>query len=137
MSTPLPTPDQMNPNSRKSKDQEMEKLQQQFDAATGRAPSKPQTWHDESKLSKATRDLLDQQEPKQQKSGGFYREPEAMKSRQEAFDAAVKHIQDPPTYKLGPVSAEEKLRSWHKSLGTPANIVEKEVADLKKQEARK
>lgn len=139
MSTTLPSPDQMNPSSRKSKDLERERLQQQFDAATGRVPSKPQPWHTEKGLSKATRDLLDAQEPQQKRSGGFYQEDPKMAARQDAFDAAIKNIpaQGAGTYKLGPVTPEERLRSWHKSLGTPSNIVEKDVADLKKQEARK
>jgi hypothetical protein len=128
----------MNPSSRKSKDLEMERLQQEFDLRTGRVPSKPQPWHTEKHLSKATRDLLDAQEPQQKKSGGFYSETTEQKKQQDAFDAAVKNIpaQGAGTYKLGPVTPEERLRSWHKSLGTPSHIVEKEVADLKEQEGK-
>jgi len=139
MSTSLPSPDQMNPSSRKSKDLEMERLQQQFDQATGRAPSKPLPWHTEKGLSKATRDLLDAQEPQQKMFGGFYQEDPKMAARQDAFDSAVKNTpaQGAGTYKLGPVPPEERLRSWHRALGTPSHIVEKEVADLKEQEARK
>lgn len=138
MSTSLPSPDQMNPSSRKAKDQEMERLQQEFDQRTGRVPSKPQPWHTETNLSKATRDLLDAQEPQHKRSGGFYVEDPKMAARQDAFDAAVKNIpaQGAGTYKLRPVTPEERLRSWHKSLGTPPHIVEKEVADLKEQEGK-
>lgn len=139
MSTPLSSPDQMNPSSQNNKKQEMEKLQQEFDIRTGRVPSKPQPWHTEKGLSKATRDLLDAQEPKQKKSGGFYSETPEQKKQQDQFDATVKNIpvQGAGTYKLGPVTPEERLRSWHRALGTPSHIVEKEVADLKKQEAKR
>jgi hypothetical protein len=139
MSTPLPSPDQMNPSSQNNKKQEMEKLQQQFDQATGRVPSKHQPWHTEKGLSKATRDLLDAQEPQQKRSGGFYSETPEQKKQQDQFDAAVRNTpaQGAGTYKLGPVTPEERLRSWHRALGTPSHIVEKEVADLKKQEGKK
>jgi len=133
MSTLLPSPDQMNPSSRKSKDLEMERLQQQFDQATGRGPSKKEPWHNERSLSKATRGLLDAQEPQQKGSGGFYHEPEAVRKQQDDFDAAVKNTpaQGAGTYNLGPVTPEERLRSWHRALGTPSHIVEQEVAQLK------
>lgn len=136
MSTSLPSPDQMNPSSQKNKNQEMERLQQEFDSRTGRATSNPQPWHTEKGLSKATRDLLDAQEPQQKRSGGFYHEPEAVRMQQDAFDAAIKNIpaQGAGTYKLGPVTLEERLRSWHRALGTPIHIVEQEVAQLKQQQ---
>ena len=139
MSTSLPTPDQMNPNSRKSKDQEMERLQQQFDAATGRGPATKEPWHNEKGLSKATRDLLDSLEPEQKKSGGFYKESPEMAARQDQFDAAVKNVPatGTGTWKAGPMSKRDRLLAWHKSLGTPMAVVDAELKALEEQEARK
>jgi len=135
MATPLSPPQHQNP--RRDRQQELAALNDQFDLATGKK-SKPTPWHTEKHLSKATRDFLDAQEPQQKKSGGFYSETTEQKKQQDAFDAAVKNIpaQGAGTYKLGPVTPEERLRSWHKSLGTPSHIVEKEVADLKEQEGK-
>jgi len=136
MATPLSPP--VNPGSRKDKALEMERLQDQYDLATGRK-AKPTPWHKEPKLSKGKQEALDQQEPQQKRSGGFYSETPEQKKEQDQFDATVRNTpaQGAGTYKLGPVTPEERLRSWHRSLGTPSHIVEKEVADLKEQEARK
>jgi hypothetical protein len=134
MATPLSPPQHQNP--RRDRQQELAALNDQFDLATGKK-SKPTPWHTEKGLYKTTKQALDSLEP-QKKPGGFYQEDPKMAARQDAFDAAVKNIpaQGAGTYKLGPVTPEERLRSWHKSLGTPSHIVEKEVADLKEQEGK-
>lgn len=134
MATPLSPPQHQNP--RRDRQQELAALNDQFDLATGKK-SKPTPWHTEKGLYKTTKQALDSLEP-QKKPGGFYSETTEQKTQQDAFDAAVKNIpaQGAGTYKLGPVTPEERLRSWHKSLGTPSHIVEKEVADLKEQEGK-
>jgi hypothetical protein len=139
MSTSLPISDQMNPNSRKNKEQEMERLQQQFDAATGRGLAKKEPWHNEKGLSKATRALLDSLEPEQKKSGSFYKESPEMAARQDQFDAAVKNVPaiGIGTWKAGPVSKRDRLLAWHKSLGTSRAVVDAELKALEEQEARK
>jgi hypothetical protein len=129
----------MNPSSQNNKKQEMEKLQQQFDQATGRVPSKPQPWHTEKGLSKATRDLLDAQEPQQRLSGGFYSETPEQKKQQEAFDALIKNtpVQGAGTWQATPPTKKERLLAWHRSLGSPKHVVDAELKALEEQEARK
>jgi len=138
MSTSLPSPDQMNPSSRKSKDLEMERLQQQFDQRTGRVPSKPQPWHTEKNLSKATRDLLDAQEPQQKRSGGFYKENPEQKAQQDAFDQALKNVTAPGTgtWQATPPTKKERLLAWHRSLGSPKHVVDAELKALEEQEGK-
>jgi len=139
MTTPLAPP--VSPNPRKNRQQELEALQDSFDQATGRRSKGRQAdpWHREDGLSQATKDLLDQLEPKQKGSGGFYQETAKQKKQQEAFDQAVKNIpaNGTGTYKLEPVSPKERLLAWHKSLGTPAHVVEQELKALEQQEAKK
>lgn len=138
MSTSLPSPDQMNPSSRKSKDLERERLQQQFDAATGRVPSKPTPWHKEPKLSKGKQKALDQQEPQQKKSGGFYKETPEQKKQQDAFDNALKNVTAPGTgtWQATPPTKKEKLLAWHKALGSPKHVVDAELKALEEQEGK-
>jgi len=92
MSTHLDPP--VNSSLRKDRQQEINRLMDQFDQATGRKSrdQKPLPWHDESKLSKKTKEALDALEPKEQRSGGFYKETPKQKAHQEAFDKAVKDI---------------------------------------------
>ncbi len=136
MSTPLDPP--VNPGSKKDKALEMERLQDEFDLRTGKK-SIPSPWHRESKLSKGKQQALDAQEPKEKKSGGFFKESPEMAAKQKEFDEALKDIKSPDsTWQPNPVTPEERLRSWHRALGTPSHIVEQEVAELKqRQEAKK
>lgn len=135
MSTPLVPP--VSPGSKESKALEMEKLQQQYDQATGRAPAKPQPWHSEKGLSKATKEALDALEPKP-KSGGFYKEDPKMAARQDAFDQAARNVpaQGAGTWQAGPVSKKDRLLAWHKALGTPKHVVDAEVKALEEQEGK-
>lgn len=135
MTTPIGAPEHP-AGSRKKREQEIETLLDQFDQATGRA-SKPQPLHDESKLPKKTRDLLDQQEQKPQKSGGFYQETAAQKVLQDKFDQTLKHIpaNGTGTWQATPPTKKERLLSWHKSLGSPQHVIDAELAQLEAQEA--
>jgi len=138
MSTPLDPP--VNSSSRKNRQQEINRLLDQFDQATGRKSKdqKPQPWHDESKLSKKTKEALDALEPKEKMSGGFYKETPEQKARQDAFDKAVKDIPAPGTgtWRVSPISKKDRLLAWHKALGTPAHVVEQELKALEQQESQ-
>ena len=122
MATPLDPP--VNPGSRKDKALEMERLQDQYDLATGRK-SKPTPWHKEPKLSKGKQEALDQQEPQQRKSG--------------AFDQALKNTPAPGTgtWQATPPTKRERLIAWHRSLGSPKHVVDAEIAALEQQESKK
>ncbi len=135
MSTPLDPP--MNPSSRKNRQQEINRLLDQFDQATGwkSRDQKSQPWHDESKLSKKAKEALDALEPKEQRSGGFYKETPEQKAKQDAFDKAVKDIpaSDTGTWQAGHLSKRDRLLAWHRSLGTPKRAVEAEMKQLEKE----
>jgi len=133
--TPLLPP--VSPGSRKDKALEMDRMQDQFDLATGRK-SKPTPWHTEKGLSQATKQALDSLE-QQKKSGGFYHETEAMKKQQDAFDQTLKNIKDPGTgtWQTTPPTKKERLLAWHRSLGSPKHVVDAELKALEEQEARK
>ena len=135
MATPLSPP--VNPGSRKDKALEMDRLQDQFDLATGKK-SNPTPWHKEPKLSKGKQEALDQQEPQQRKSGGFYRETPEQKTQQDAFDKALKNVTAPGagTWQATPPTKKERLLAWHKSLGSPAHVVEQELKALEEQEGK-
>lgn len=135
MATPLSPP--VNPGSRKDKALEMERLQDQYDLATGRK-AKPTPWHKEPKLSKGKQEALDQQEPLQRKSGGFYSETPEQKKQQEAFDQAMKNIKDPRTgtWQATPPTKMERLLAWHKALGSPKHVVDAELKALEEQEGK-
>jgi len=111
--------------------------QDQFDLATGRK-AHPAPWHTEKGLSQATKQALDSLEP-QKKSGGFYKETEAMRKQQEAFDKAIKNIKDPGTgtWQATPPTKKERLLAWHRSLGSPKSVVDAEIAALEQQESKK
>lgn len=139
MTTPLAPPQHQNP--RKDRQKEIEALLDDFDSRTGKNPrdKQAQPLHDESKLSKKTRDLLDQQEqkPKPQKSGGFYQETAAQKVLQDKFDQTLKHIpaNGTGTWQATPPTKKERLLAWHKSLGSPQHVIDAELAQLEAQEA--
>jgi hypothetical protein len=135
MATPLSPPQHQNP--RRDRQQELAALNDQFDLATGKK-SKPTPWHKEPKLSKGKQKALDQQEPQQRKSGGFYKETTEQKTQQEAFDLAMKNVKAPGTgtWKATPPTKKEKLLAWHKSLGSPAHVVEQELKALEEQEGK-
>jgi hypothetical protein len=134
MSTPLSPP--VNPGSRNDKALDMDRLQDQFDLATGKK-SKPAPWHTEKGLSKSTKQALDSLEP-QKKSGGFYKETPEQKKQQEAFDLAMKNVKAPGTgtWQAGPVSKRDRLIAWHRSLGSPKHVVDAELAQLEQQEGK-
>jgi len=135
MTTPLSSP--VNPGSRKDKALEMDRLQDQFDLQTGKK-SHQAPWHTEKGISKSTKQALDSLEP-QKKSGGFYKETEAMRKQQEAFDKAIKNIKDPGTgtWQATPPTKKERLLAWHRSLGSPKSVVDAEIAALEQQESKK
>ncbi|MDD2754403.1 MAG: hypothetical protein PHS80_02630 [Methanothrix sp.] len=134
MSTPLSPPQHQNPRS--DRQQELAALNDQFNLATGRK-SKPSPWHKEPKLSKGKQEALDALEP-QKKSGGFYKETEAMKKQQDAFDLALKNVKAPGTgtWQATPPTKKEKLLAWHKALGSPKHVVDAELAQLEQQEGK-
>lgn len=138
MTTPLGAPEHP-AGSRKDRQKEINALLDEFDSRTGRRPkdTEPQPLHNESKLSKKTRDALDALESKQKGSGGFYTEKPSQKLQQEAFDKLVKNpaVSGTGTYKLGPVSARERLLAWHRSLGSPQHVIDQELKALEQQEA--
>ncbi len=135
MATPLSPPQHQNP--RRDRQQELDRLQDQFDLATGKK-SHPAPWHTERGLSKATKQALDALEP-QKKSGGFYSETPQQKAQQDAFDQAMKNIKDPGTgtWQATPPTKKERLLAWHKALGSPQHVVDAELKALEEQEARK
>lgn len=139
MSTPLDPP--VNPSSKKNRQQEINRLLDQFDQATGwkSRDQKSQPWHDESKLSKKTKEALDALEPKEQRSGGFYKETPEQKAKQDAFDNAVKDIPatGAGTWQAGHLSKRDRLLAWHRALGTPKQVAEAELKALEEQEAQK
>ncbi|MDM7912454.1 MAG: hypothetical protein QUS09_05090, partial [Methanotrichaceae archaeon] len=123
-------------NPKEKRKAELAALMDEFDLKTGKK-SIPTPCHKEPRLNKAQRIALDAQEPREKGSGGFYKESPEMKAKQKKFDEAVHH-RPAQEWQAGPVTPEERLRSWHKALGTPAHIVEQEVAELKqRQEAKK
>jgi len=132
--TPLSPPQHQNP--KRDRQQEMDRRQDAFDLATGKK-SHPAPWHTEKGLSKATKQALDSLEP-QKKSGGFYKETEAMKKQQDAFDQTMKNIKDPGTgtWQATPPTKKERLLAWHKSLGSPQHVIDAELAQLE-QESKK
>jgi len=136
MTTPLSPP--VNPGSRKDKALEMDRLQDQFDLQTGKK-SHPAPWHKEPKLSKVKQEALDQQEPQQRKSGGFYKETPELKAQQDAFDKALKNVKDPGTgtWQATPPTKRERLLAWHRSLGSPKHVVDAELKALEEQEGKK
>jgi hypothetical protein len=138
--TPLPTNEQMggDQNPLQKRKQEMDGLQDAFDKALGLKQKEPTPWHKEPKLSKGKQEALDSLEP-QKKSGGFYKETEAMKKQQEAFDQAMKNIKDPGTgtWQATPPTKKDRLIAWHRSLGSPKSVVDAEIAALEQQEAKK
>jgi hypothetical protein len=134
MATPLSPP--VNPGSRNDKALDMDRLQDQFDLATGKK-SKPAPWHTEKGLSKSTKQALDSLEP-QKKSGGFYKETPEQKTQQDAFDKALKNVTAPGTgtWQATPPTKKEKLLAWHKALGSPKHVVAAELAQLEQQEGK-
>lgn len=141
MSTSLPSQDQMSglQNPKKKREAELARLMDEYDARVGIKPKTPDPWHSEKGLSKATREALDALEPQQKGSGGFYTEKPSQKLQQEAFDKLVKNpvVSGTGTYKLGPVSARERLLAWHRSLGSPQHVIDQELAQLEKQQEAK
>ncbi len=131
MATPLLPPQHQNP--RRDRQQELAALNDQFDLATGKK-SKPTPWHTEKGLSKTTKQALDSLEP-QKKSGGFYSETTEQKKQQDAFDQALKNVTAPGTgtWQATPPTKKERLLAWHKSLGSPAHVVEQELKALEEQ----
>lgn len=136
MSTLLPTKEQMGgvQNPIQKRKLELEKLQDEFDLKTGKK-SIPSPWHREKNLSKTTKQALDALDPKE-KEPTLYKESPEMKAKQKEFDDLIHH-RSAQEWQAGPVTPEERLRSWHKALGTPAHIVEQEVAQLRQQQEAK
>lgn len=101
----------------------------------GGSSSQPRegSWYSEKKLSPATKALLDSLEPKRGKEQRFYKEPAELKVRVDKMMEQAKHISDPPKYKLGPVSDEEKLLAWHKSLGSSQRVIDFEIEELRRR----
>lgn len=138
--TSLPTKEQMGgaQNPIQKRKLELERLQDEFDRATGKLRD-PTPWHKEPRLSKGKQEALDAQEPKQKRSGGFYEETTEQRTKQEAFDNALK---DTPssgtgTWQAGSVSKKDRLLAWHKSIGSPQHVIDAELDQLEEQEAKK
>jgi hypothetical protein len=90
-------------------------------------------WYSEKGLSPATKTLLDSLEPKRGKEQRFYKETPELKARVDRMIEEAKHISDPPKFKLGPVSEEEKLLAWHKAIGSSQRVIDYEIEELRRR----
>ena len=103
--------------------------------AQGGSSSQPRegAWYSEKNLSPACRKALDSLEPKRGEGQRFYKEPPELKSRVDKLIENAKHIQEPPKFKLGPVTEEERLLAWHKAIGSPQHVIDYELQELRKR----
>ncbi|MEI2762024.1 hypothetical protein [Methanothrix soehngenii] len=107
----------------------MAEEQQGGDSSQPRAGS----WYSEKNLRPEVRKALDELEPKRGKEQRFYKEPPELKARVDKMIEGAKHISDPPKYKIGPVSEEEKLLAWHKAIGSSQRVIDFEIEELRKR----
>ncbi len=103
--------------------------------AQGGSSSQPRegAWYSEKGLRPEVRKALDDLEPKRGEGQRFYKEPPELKSRVDKLIEGAKHIQEPPKYKLGPVTEEERLLAWHKAIGSPQQVIDYELQELRKR----
>ena len=106
-----------------------EEQQQGGDSSQPRAGS----WYSEKNLRPEVRKALDDLEPKRGKDQRFFKEPPELKARVDKMIEQAKHIQEPPKYKIGPVSEKEKLLAWHKAIGSPQHVINYELQELRKR----
>jgi len=134
MSSSFPSQQDMNPADKEKRKAELAILNILADMALGRRIPDGRPWHTEKKLSKETIQALDSLESKEKSSESTLHKEESpeMKARQDNFDRIVKNRLS-PRYQHGPVSQEERLRAWHRALGSPQYVVETEIAQLKQR----
>ena len=58
---------------------------------------------------------------------------EILLNRVDKMIEGAKHISDPPKYKIGPVSEEEKLLAWHKAIGSSQRVIDYEIEELRRR----
>lgn len=133
MSTPLSTPQSL--EQKAARKQQLDALNDLCDQRLGRSHT---PLFSEAGLSKSTVAALDSLEvkPAESKISHLYHMPAGMAQKLEQFD---KSISDVPTPKAPKeiLSMEERLISWHKSLGSPSHVVAAELKQLHEQEAMK
>jgi len=107
--------------------------EQQGGAASSQQQPREGSWYSEKNLSPVCRKALDEMEPKRGEGQRFYKEPPELKARVDKLIEGAKHIQEPPKFKLGPVSEEERLLAWHRSIGSPQHVIDYELQELRKR----
>lgn len=127
--TDIPSQQAMSPEQKAARKQQLDSLNDALDQQLGRSHKTP--LFSEAGLSKETKAALDATEQKPVRESKLtYKLPEGMAEKLDNFDAVIKNRPGPKPF-MGPVSAEERLRAWHRHLGTPQEIVDYEVAQLK------
>ena len=74
----------------------------------------------------------DEYQEYQKQAAQLEADPE-LKARVDKMIEGAKHISDPPKYKIGPVSEEEKLLAWHKAIGSSQRVIDFEIEELRKR----
>lgn len=140
--TPLYSPEHFEP--RKNRKQEIERILDSFDAATGRKPRSPaeprESFYTEKHISPASKKLLNEIDPKHgPEKKELTDKQRAMERKQEQFDLLLKDNdgEGAGKWQTGPVSKRDRLLAWHKSLGSPQHVVDAEINALEQQEAKK
>lgn len=129
--TDLPTAADMSPEAKAIRKIELEQLNKKCDAALGRSHVTP--LFTEKNLSKETKSALAATEPKKSTPlDHLYKISPEMEKKLQNFDQVLKE-RPAPHYQTGPVDPVTRLQAYHRALGTPKNIVDFEVAELKKQ----
>ena len=133
--TDLPSQQEMSPEQKAISKIELQQLNDLADKATGRVIPIGQPWHTERNLSKETKAALDSLEPKQPQKpeSPLYKLPEGMDQKLKNFDEVIKNRPSPKPF-MGPISAEDRLIAWHKSLGSPDRVLQAELKQLRAQQ---
>lgn len=102
-------------------------------AASSQQQPREGSWYSEKNLRPEVRKALENLEPKRGERQSFYKEPPELKARVDKLIENAKHIQEPPKFKLGPVTEEERLLGWHKAIGSPQHVIDYELQELRKR----
>lgn len=124
----------MSPEQKTARKIELQQLNDLCDKRLGRDTSPLFT---EKGLSKETKQALDATDPQKPASESpWYTMPKGMEEKIAQFD---KGLSDTPAPRKAQsiLSMEERLLSWHKSLGSPAHVVAAELKQLHEQEVMK
>jgi hypothetical protein len=134
--TSLPSQDQMSPEAKAARKQQLDVLNEKCDQALGRSKKTP--WYSEAGLSKETKAALDATEQKKPvESKLTYKISESMEARLKAADDIIHDRPAPRAAPLPILSMEERLRAWHRAIGSRKEVIDYEVAQLKKQQEGK